>query len=591
MFWKKENGKMKSIKTKNIKNLLIALFLLTIINIISAFYFKRIDLTAEKRYTLTNYTKQKLKNLHGKIFVTVYLEGKDLPFQFKKFKSAIQEELSIFKIYAGKNLDYEFVNPTDPKKSKQWKKDLYNDLYQLGIVPVETSETTEGKQTNTLIFPAAVISYSYYDKKNDSLITRRIGINLLNNDPHYDQSSPENINESVQTLEYKFINEITKLTKLKKPKIAFLEGQGEMDEAHVIDIEKTLSEYYDVMRGSINGRYGALDDFDVVVIVKPTKAFSEKDKFVLDQYLMKGGKIMWFVDGVNVSMDSIYYYGRSFCMPALPTNLKIDDQLFTYGVRINTDILQDIYCSTILLKGVSATGEARNHHYKWPYFPLLVTKNTNVINKYLDFVRTEFVSSIDTVGKNPKIKKTVLLSTSNATRRIEVNVPIQIDFKEINQPIDQKLFVDKAKPVAVLLEGHFPSLWQGRITQKMLPVGAKFISESRPTKMIVVSDGDLIKNVVNSEGEVYPMEFDKYSLMNFKGNKEFMLNAVNYLCDDEGLMQVRSREFKLRLLNKKVVNQSKSLWQFINVALPIIIIILFGLIFIWFRKVKYTKKI
>lgn len=582
---------MKSIKTKNIRNLLITFLLLILVNLISAFYFKRIDLTAEKRYTLTNYTKEKLKNLNGKIFITVYLDGKDLPFQFKKFKSAIQEELSIFEIYAGKKLDYEFVNPTQPKKSDQWRKDLYNNLYQLGIVPVETSETTEGKETNTLIFPAAVISYSFYDKKADSLITRKVGINLLNNDPHYDQSSPENINTSAQTLEYKLINEITKISKINKPKIAFLEGQGEIDEAHVIDIEKALSEYYDVMRGKIGGRYGALSDFDVVVIAKPTKPFSETDKFVLDQYLMNGGKIMWFVDGVNVSMDSIYYYGRSYCMPALPTTLKIDDQLFTYGVRINTDILQDMYCSTILLKGVSATGEARNHHYKWPYSPLLVTQNTNVINKYLDYIRTEFVSSIDTVGKNSKIKKTILLSTSNATRRIEVNVPMQIDFKEINEPIDQNLFVNKSMPVAVLLEGQFPSLWQGRITSKMMPPGAKFIGTSVPTKMIVVSDGDLIKNVVNSEGEVYPLEFDKYSLMNFKGNKQFMINAMNYLCDDEGLMQVRSREFKLRLLDKKVVNQSKNLWQFINVALPVITIILFGLIFIWIRKRKYTKKI
>ena len=582
---------MKSIKSKNIRNLVITISILIVINILSAFYFKRIDMTAEKRYTLTNYTKEKLKNLDGKVFVTIYLESEDLPFDFKKFRAAIKEELDIFKIYAGKNIEYKFVNPTDEKKTDQWRKDLYNDLYKLGIVPVEKVETTEGKQTNTLIFPAAVISYSVYDKKNDSLITRRVGVNLLNNDPHFDQSSPENINSSEQTLEYKLINEITKLSKLNKPKIAFLQGQGEIDQAHIIQIERALSEYYDVIPVSIDGTYGILDDFEAVVIAKPTKPFKEVDKFVLDQYLMKGGKMVWLVDGVNVSMDSIYYFGRSFAMPALPTQLKIDDQLFTYGVRINTDILQDLYCSTILLKGVSSTGEARNHHYKWYYFPLLVTQNTHVINKYLDYVRTEFVSSIDFVGKNPDVKKTVLLATSNATRKIQINVPTQIDFKEINQPVDQRMFTQKSLPVAVLLEGSFPSLWQGRITNKMLPHGIKFISKSVPTKIIVVSDGDLISNVVNSEGEVYPVDFDKYSLSNFRGNKQFMINAMNYLCDDGGLMQVRSREFKLRILDKKVVNKSKTLWQFINVALPIIVIIIFGLIFVWLRNRKYSKKI
>ncbi len=546
-------------------------------------------MTAEKRYSLTDYTKNKLRNLPGKIFITVYLDGKELPLQFKKFSSAIKEELDIFKIYAGKNLDYEFVNPTDESKSEQWRKSLYNDLYQLGIMPVETQEVKEGQATSTLIFPSAVVSYSYYDKQHDTIITRRIGVNLLNNDPHYDQSSPENINNSEQTLEYKFINEITKIVKLQKPKIAFLEGQGELEEPFVIDLERALGEYYDILRGSAGGQYGALDSFAAVVIAKPTRKFDEKDKFVLDQYLMKGGKILWLVDGVNVSMDSVYYYNKSFAMPALPATINIEDQLFTYGIRINSDLLQDLYCSTIVLKSVSATGEVRNQRFKWTYSPLLVSDNANVITKYLDYIRTEFVSSIDTVGKNPNIKKTVLLTTSDVSNKINVNIPIQIDFKEITKPIDQKQFTQKGLPVAVLLEGKFPSLWKGRIVNKMLPPGAKFLEESVPTKMIVVSDGDICKNVVNSEGQSYPLGFDKFSMQTYYGNKQFLINAMNYLCDDEGLMKVRSREFKLRVLDKKIVNSQKSLWQFINVAMPVIVLILAGLIFVFIRKRKYTR--
>ncbi len=568
----------------------ITIIVLIIINVLSSQFFTRIDLTAEKRYTLTDYSKTTLKNINGQLFITIYLDGKDLPLQFKKFRNAIKEELEIFKVYAGKNLDYEFINPTDEKKSEDERKTIYNDLYKLGIVPVENTELKEGQATKTLIFPAAVITYTYYDEQRDSLVSRRIGINLLNNDPHYDQSSVENINNSIQTLEYKFINEIKKITQTRKPQIVFLEGQGELPEAQVIEIERALSEYYDVMRGQIGGRYGCLDNFDAVIIAKPTKPFTEQDKFVLDQYIMNGGKVLWLIDGVNVDMDSIYNYGYSFAMPDLPGLIKIDDQLFTYGVRINTDILQDWYCSTIMLKGISSTGEERNHWYKWYYFPLLVTQNTNVINKYLDLVRTEFVSSIDTVGHNPEVKKTILLTTSNLTRKIQVNVPIQIDFKEINEIPDQNLFNQKFLPVAVLLEGKFPSVWKGRIVSKMLPPGAKFVEKSVPTKMIVISDGDILKNVVKENGEVFPIGFDKYSLQNYEGNKQLIINAMNYLCDDEGLMQIRSREFKLRLLDKSVIEKQRSLWQIINVVLPIIFIILIGLSLHFVRVKKYSKK-
>ncbi len=581
---------IKAIKKKNILTLLIVIIIIIIINVFSANVFTRIDMTAEKRYTLTDYTKKTLKNLKGKVYITVYLDGKDLPLQFKKFRSLIKEDLEIFKVYAGKNLDYTFVNPTDEKMPKAKRENLYKELYQLGIAPVENSQIKEGQATKTMIFPAAVISYSFYNPKNDSLITRKVGINLLNNDPNYKQSSPQNINNSVQTLEYKFINEIKKLGTTKKQRIVFLEGQGELPEANVIDIERALGEYYDIMRGQIGGRYGALNEFSAVIIAKPTKVFSEKDKFVLDQYLMQGGKILWLIDGVNVDMDSIYNYGRAYAFPALPATLKIQDQLFTYGARINSDILQDYNCSTIMLKGITATGEERNHWYKWYYFPLLITKNDNVINKYLDLIRTEFVSSIDTVGENPEIKKTILLSTSNMTKDITVNFPLQIDFKEINDVPNPKSFNSGSKPVAVLLEGIFPSLWKGRIVRKMLPYGAKFLDKSVPTKMIVVADGDICKNVVKTNGEVFPLDFDKYSLQSYGGNKQFIINSLNYLCDDQGLMSIRSREFKLRLLDKDKITTQRSLWQMINLLLPIILIVLFGVLFYFIRSRKYTKK-
>ena len=580
---------MVSIKKKSILTLSVAIIVLILINVVSSKIFTRIDMTAEKRYSLTDYTKTTLKNLPGKVLVTVYLEGNDLPLQFKKFRSSVQENLSIFKVYGKGNFEYKFVNPTDDGMSQEKRKELYNELYRLGIVPVENSEIVEGKSTKTMIFPAAIISYSFKNLNNDSVITRKIGINLLNNDQNFEQSSPQNINNSVQTLEYNFINEIKKITTSKVQRVVFLEGHGELQESFVIGIERSLSEYYDVMRGQIGGRYGCLDDVEVVVIAKPTKPFSEADKFVLDQYLMKGGKILWLVDGTNVSMDSIYNFGKAFSMPANSARLNIEDQLFTYGIRINTDIIQDFNCSTIMLKGVSSTGEERNHWYKWWYFPLLATHNDHVINKYLDLIRTEFVSSIDFVGKDSDVEKTVLLTSSQMTKHFKVNFPLEIDFKEINYVPDPKSFNSGEKPVAVLLEGKFKSLWKGRIVNKMLPPGAKFLEKSKDTKMIVVADGDIAKNVVKSNGEVFPIGFDKYSMYSYDGNKQFIINSLNYLCDDEGLMSIRSREFKLRLLNKDKITNEKTKWQIINLFLPIVIVILLGLTFYYIRKRKYTK--
>jgi len=581
---------ISKIKYKSFVKLTLILSIIIILNIFSSFVFKRIDLTAEKRYTLTDYSKKTLKELDGQIFVKIYLDGDYLPLHFKKFRNSIKEILDIFGVYSKQNLNYEFINPVNPDYTQEQQDNLMKELYYLGITPVQDLQLETGQATNSQIFPAVVISYTFYDNETDSLFTRSVGVNLLNNDPNFEQSSPENINNSIQTLEYKLINEIKKITQRIYPKVVFLEGHGELPEPFVVQMERILSEYYDVMRGQIGGIYGALDKFDLVIIAKPTKPFSEEDKFVLDQYIMKGGKVLWLLDGVDVSMDSIFNFERAFAMPALPQVIKIDDQLFTYGVRINTDILQDLFCSSIMLKGVSVTGEERNHWYNWLYFPLIATKNNHVINKYVDLLKTEFVSSIDTVGKNPKIKKTILLSTSNQTFKIGVNMPLQIDFNEINNQPQQNLFKQKDIPIAMLLEGEFPSLFKGRIVGKYMPNANLFLEKSESTKMIVISDGDLIKNVVKSNGEVMPMEFDKYSLYNFEGSKQFLLNCVNYLCDDEGLMSIRAREFKLRLLDKKVTENQKLLWQTINVLLPILVIILIGLTIHFIRIKKYSKK-
>lgn len=580
---------IKSLKNKNIKQLLIALAVIIFINIIMSFWYARLDLTSEKRYTLSNFTKNTLKKLPGKVYITVYLDGQDLPLNFKKFKKSIIEQLEEFKVFGRKNVEYNFVNPYDEKMTDQQRQDLFTQLHNLGIFFVQNTDMKKGQATQTLIVPAAVIKYTYFDYLSHQTVTRQIGLNLLNNDPNYDQSSPENINNSIQTLEYKFINEITKLKQITKPKVVFLEGQGELPEGNVIDFERSLAEYYDVLRGEIKGNNHILDSIDVLIIAKPTQPFDEKDKFVIDQYVMNGGKVLWLVDGVNVSMDSIYYYDKAFAFPVNTQQLKIDDMLFTYGVRVNTDIVEDLVCSTILLKGTAVTGEVRDFQYNWVYFPLLVTKNDNVINKYIDAIKTEFISSIDTVGKNPNIKKTVLLSTSDVGKVEKVNFPLEIDFKQITEKPQEQTFRDTNVPVAVLLQGEFPSLWKGRVIDRYTNNPQSFKSQSVYTKMIVIADGDICKNVMKKSGETMPLDFDKFSLGSFKGNMQFLINSVNYLTDNSGLMQIRLREFKLRVLDKKVVSEQKTMWQIVNLIVPILLIIIIGLIFNFLRKRRYSR--
>jgi ABC-2 type transport system permease protein len=587
--------KRQQLKKQNIIHLIAALLIIILLNYISSFLFKRFDLTSEKRYTLSDFTKNLLSETNQKIYITIYLEGNDLPISFKNMKNSVKELLDEFVVYSETNIDYEFVNPTDEEKTEEERRLIYLQLYNLGIVPVESDETTEGQSTKTMIFPSAVMTYTAYipngtkDGTKDTLVSVDIGINLLNNDPNFLQTSEENINNSIQALEYKLINEIQKISRLEKPNIAFIEGHGELAELEVLEMSSTLSEYYNVMRGEINGIYGILDKFEAIIIAKPTTEFSKVDKFVLDQYIMNGGKVLWLVDGVNVDMDSIYFYQHTFAMPSNVEEINLIDQLFKYGVRINTDIVQDMYCSTILLKGVSATGEERDHYYNWYYFPVLLTSNDHVINKYIDVVKTEFVSTIDTVGENQEVKKTILMTTSEFSRKLNITMPVEIDFDEINNVPDETVFNSGKQPVAVLLEGKFESAFKNQNIKEYLVNQNLFKDKSIATKQIVIADGDIIKNVVTTANETYPLGFDKYSLYTFNGNEEFLLNTINYLCDDEGLMTLRSREFKLRLLDKTKVDSQKFIWQLVNTLLPVVLIITFGIIVFFARRKKYTK--
>jgi len=563
-----------------IKNSLLKLIISIVIIIAGAYIlsvkFLRFDLTSEGRYTLSDYSINILENLNDKVYIKVYLEGKGLPSTFKNFRREIKEELDEFKIYADENLEFEFIDPAE-SPDQEVRFALYDDLFKKGLIPIETNEISDdGKSSQKLIFPGVILSY----KGKES------AVNLLKSTSNSEPESEENINNSIQSLEYELTNAIQKLSKDKKPKIAFIEGHGELNEYELMDISTILSEYYKVMTGSLKETPGILDDFKAIIIAKPEKEFNEQDKFVIDQYIMKGGNVMWLIEGSKTNVDSLLLTGSTI---SLAQDLNLNDMLFQYGARINHDLLQDKFYSPIGLTMKGPDGKPKINYYPWYYFPVIVSDNNHVISKYLNYIRLEFVSTIDTVGVNPNIKKTVLLKSSEISRLDPI--PARIALEQINNmPADNEMKAGR-KNLAVLLEGKFESVFKNRPVNKYFPDISlpDVLIESKPAKMIVVSDGDIIRNEVDREGRPYPIGFDRYTQQTFTGNKEFILNAVNYLCDDEGLMSIRSRELQMRLLNHDKIVNNRFVIQLINIVLPVLLIIFFGIIVSFVRKRKYQK--
>ncbi len=563
-----------------VKSKILKLIISYIIIIIAAYLlsvkFLRFDLTSEKRYTLSKYTKNILRNLDDKIYVKVYLAGDGLPVTLKKYQRDIKEELDEFKIYAGDNLDYEFIDPSE-SKDKEVRFGLYKTLTDKGLLPIETTEVSEGGKTSVkMVFPGALISFK----------EKEIAVNLLQNTAGTVPESEENVNYSLQSLEYELTNAIQKLSRTQKPEIAFIKGHGELNEYEVMDISSVLSEYYTVKTGRIGGQPGILDGFKAVIIAKPVREFSEQDKFVIDQYIMQGGNVLWLIDGTNTNLDSLFT--ASYTM-ALPLDINLDDMLFQYGVRVNKDLLTDKFSSAIGITLEGPDGKPYIKNYPWYYFPVIVSDNKHVITKYIDYIKTEFVSTVDTVGYDKNIRKTVLLKSSEYTKQDPIPAKIELSMVN-NMPSDNEMHGGK-KNIAVLLEGKFVSCFKNRPVEKYFPDlrYSDVILESKPAKMIVVSDGDIIRNEVSRDGRPYPIGFDRFTRHTFNGNKEFILNAVNYLCDDEGLMTIRSRELKMRLLNHKIVSENRFLIQLINVVLPVLLISLFGIAVYFIRKRKYKR--
>lgn len=574
----------KNLKRSQLLSFVITLIVIVAVNVIGSFVYTRFDLTSEKRYTLSDTSKEILRNLDDYVYFRIYLEG-EFPAGFKKLRKETKEMLDEFRAYS-KYIDYDFINPSESNDAAE-RSETYKLLYQSGLNPTELSiQTKEGAQ-QIVIWPCALVSYQ----------EKELPLDLL--DTQLGKSSQEALNNSARNLEYKFISAIKDLSQRKKPNIAFIEGHGELNENEVYDITRSLQKKYSVKRITIdeqitalNGRTETADssikigsNYEAIIIAKPTKPFSEKDKFIIDQYIMRGGKVLWLIDPVFATMDSLQAAESTM---GNSLNINLDDMFFKYGLKLNKDLLLDYNSAAIALRTGQMGGQAQIEYFRWYYFPLLNAASDNNIVKNINPVKADFVSSIEPVISDSDVQKIPLLKTSDYTKVSAA--PVFISLSMLRQAPDQRMFSQKGHNVAYLLKGTFESLYANRMTAGIMEseeIGFKTSSE--PTSMIVIADGDIIRNQFHiPKGYPLPLGFDQYTQITY-GNKDFIENAVSYLVDGEGLIGIRSRELKIRLLDVNKVNANPIMWQMINVILPSALMILLGFILAVIRKRKYSK--
>ncbi|MBA3705332.1 MAG: gliding motility-associated ABC transporter substrate-binding protein GldG [Bacteroidetes bacterium] len=561
--------KNKNNKKRDLTTLSLAIIIVILLNFVGSFVFHRFDLTSEKRYTLSDATKKLLSQLNDVVYVKVYLEG-EFPAGFKRLRNETKEMLDEFRAYSNDNIEYEFINPSENQDKKQ-QNEVYKQLYDKGLEPTNLEVKEESGTSQQVLWPGAIVSYKGHETPWQLLKTQ-LG-----------QSSEMQLNNSVQALEYEFASCIRNLSTVSRPHIGFIEGHNELDTLSLKDIKDALSEFYILKRVKINEQLNALNGLQAIVIAKPDTSFSEKDKFIIDQFVMKGGKILWAIDPLNTSIDSLRRTGQTL---AIPYDLKLDDLFFKYGVRINQNIILDMQSSAIPVNKAFRGQQPRFELMPWLFSPLIMPISSHPIVKNLEVIKIEYGSSMDTVGAKG-ITKTILLRTSKYSKTL--NAPVRVDLRMVNGKPDETQFNDSYQPVAVLLEGEFESLFKNRITPKIATDSAiGFKAHGIKTKMIVISDGDIIRNdVQHATGKTFPLGYDQYTNQTY-GNRNLILNCINYLCDDSGLISVRARELTLRLLDKKKIQTEKLKWQLINTLLPLLVILLFGIIHNIRRKRKYA---
>jgi len=558
-------------KIRNTRIIVIigGLMLLTGLSFLSFF---RIDLTTDKRYSISDQTKSLMSGIENPVEVIVYLDG-DLNPGFQRLKKSTTELLDELSVYANKTVNVHYINPSlaDTPDEREKK---YTELASRGLAPTAVYERDkEGKSIQKVIFPWIEIS------SNGKKVAVCLLKNILGN------SGEENLNISIENLEFEITDGIRRATSAEVRKIAFIEGHGELTEPETYDICKSLSRYFQIDRGVLGNNAAILKDYKAIIIAKPTQPFSESDKFIIDQYIMNGGNVLWLIDGVRIAKENLSTIGLS---PAMELDVNLSDQLFRYGVRINPVLLQDVQCASVPVNIAPVGTTPQFEAIPWFYAPLLLTSPEHPVTRNITQVRSEFCSGIDIVGENKKVKSQLLLATSDNTHI--VGTPTTIDLSQQPKASDKAYFNLGYVPVAVAMEGNFDSDFANRMTPKGMTGVLSKRDKSLFSKQIIVADGDIIRNERASakDSTIVPLGFDRYTNQQY-GNKDFIQNAILYLTDNDGWMQLRNRTLKLRLLNKNITNNERLIWQLINTLIPIALIIIFGIGYQVIRKRKYTS--
>ncbi|MBX3163692.1 MAG: gliding motility-associated ABC transporter substrate-binding protein GldG [Bacteroidetes bacterium] len=569
-----ENKKTQtSNKRRDVLSLAALLVIIILVNFVAKYYFQRFDLTSEKRYTLAQSTKTLLKNLDDEVYLKVYLSG-DLNPSFTRLKNEAREILDEFRAHSHNQVQYEFITIGEGLTNEE-RNNLERQLFQKGLMPESISEKRKDKMTQSIIFPGAIVNYKAKETVWQIFTRQTPGIDF-----------ETSVNNSVQELEYSLTNAIRKLQRTKRPEVTFIQGHGEADTLHQYDFMRVLSEYYKVNQTEITKgkELTALKGSDAIIITQPQTEFNDKEKFVIDQFIMNGGKVLWLIDPVETNTDSL----RKGFTIGINRPLNIEDMLFKYGVRLNPVLVQDLQCGYLNINTGFRDGQAKFELFPWLYTVLVLPDNTHPIVKNLDLIKMDFTSTLDTVSAKG-IKKTILLKTSKYTKTQPT--PARVYLGMVQTKPKESQFINSYQPVAVLLEGAFSSFVEYRLPNILLEdTNFKYTDKGKHTKMIVVADGNVAQNdVQQNNGQPFPLGYDRNTKQTF-ANKTFLLNCVNYLLDDEGMLQLRSREVKLRLLNKKKIGeQYRSKWQMVNVGFPLLIIAAFGVLQFYLRKRKFAS--
>lgn len=553
--------------TSNIIKGAVLFAVLVLINILSFYIYGRFDLTVDQRYTLSPAAEEIIGKAETPVIIDVFLKG-DFPPEFRRLQEETRQLLEEF-ASENSNIKYNFIDPLEEGGDAT---EVATQFYEMGMTPARINVVENGRSSEAIIFPWAMANY-----KNKTL-----SIPLLKN--QLGATTEDRVESSVQQLEYSFADALSRLVAPKKKKVAVMRGNGELPDAYIADFVKSIQEYYytaaftlDSVAADPEKTLAQLKEYDLIIEAKPTEPYTEAEKYVLDQYLMSGGKGLWMVEHVTMETDSLFSpTGSAF---ALPRDLNLGDLFFKYGIRVNPVLVKDIYSAPIVLARGSGNNTEFNP-YPWFYFPLSESLSDHPIVNNIEAVRFEYASPIDTLAND--LKKTILLTSSPSS--LQEGLPKEISLDLINRKPDLAAFRQGEQPLAVLLEGEFTSVYKNRIPPFRL---RSPLDKSKETQLLIISDGDIAKNQLQ-QGKPLELGFDRYTGTTY-GNKEFLLNAVNYLLDDTGLINIRSREVSIAFLDLQEAGENRSFWQLINLAVPLALLGIFAGLFLFFRRRKYIR--